>query len=613
MKTPALITLILLAAISALNAQPQPPDTLWTKTFGGSEWEEGFCVQQTNDGGYIIVGYSNTFGYGGDNVYLVKTDFQGNQLWYRTFGGAYNDRGFDVKQTPDNGFIIVGRTNAVWDVYLIKTNNNGYSQWTRTFGGNGSDIGYSVQLTMDGGYIIAGETASFGAGSVDVYLIKTDGNGYQQWYNTFGGISADEGWSVQQTTDGGYIIAGCTASFGAGSFDVYLIKTDESGNQQWDQTYGGISADFGKSMQQTADGGCVIAGWTSSFGAGSRDVYLIKTDVYGNQQWSQTFGGTGFDYGNHVHQTSDSGYIITGHIDSLGISHNDVYVVKTDNDGNQLWYKTIGGSSFEVGTSVQQTSDGGYIITGSTASYGAGGYDVYLIKLESEIEQLFLTLTPINPPIQIPSGGGSFQFTFNINNLGLGAVVFDKWCDVLVPGMPYPMKIQVSEQNYLSTGGNINRTLTQYVPAIAPAGTYTYRGFVGEYPDFIADCDSFTFEKTGDNGGFDWRLGWMIDGWEVEQPAMSLESSPTHFSLISAYPNPFNAKTAISYRLTVDSFVELLIYDITGREVACLSEGYQTAGLYEVVFDASQHPSGVYFARLQAQNFSQTRKLILLK
>ncbi|MEO0049813.1 MAG: hypothetical protein ABIK42_01550, partial [candidate division WOR-3 bacterium] len=180
----------------------------------------------------------------------------------------------------DGGYIIAGGTE--YDVYLIKTDANGNLLWERTFGGENDDWGCSVQQTSDGGYIIAGFTMSFGAGDWDVYLIKTDGNGNLLWERTFGGENDDRGYSVQQTSDEGYIIAGYTWSFGAGRADVYLIKTDDNGNPLWQKTFGGSSWDDGFSIQQTLDGGFIIAGSTGSFGAGNCDVYLIKTDSEGN-------------------------------------------------------------------------------------------------------------------------------------------------------------------------------------------------------------------------------------------------------------------------------------------------------------------------------------------
>ncbi len=164
--------------------------------------------------------------------------------------------------------------------------------WTKAFGGTNEDYGRSVQETSDGGYIIAGYTKSFGAGSYDVYLIKTDANGDTTWTKTYGGSNIDQGYSVEQTSDGGYIIAGNSKSFGAGLDDVYLIKTDANGDTTWTKTYGGSNIDQGYSVEQTSDGGYIIAGYTKSFGAGSYDVYLIKTDANGDTTWTKTYGGS---------------------------------------------------------------------------------------------------------------------------------------------------------------------------------------------------------------------------------------------------------------------------------------------------------------------------------
>ncbi len=211
-----------------------------------------------------------------------------------------------------------------------------------------------------------------------------------QWQKTFGGSNKDFGRSVQQTSDGGYIIAGTTKSFGAGYYDAYFIKTDSEGNFQWQKTFGGTIDDYAWSVQQTSDDGYIIAGYTHSFSVGKADVYLIKTDPNGNQQWQKTFGGSESDGGYSVKQTTDGGYIITGRTKSFGAEGYDVYLIKTDSEGNLLWQKTLDGSLGDMGHSVQQTTDGGYIIAGFTSSFGAGYYDVYLIKLFSEVCQSVL-------------------------------------------------------------------------------------------------------------------------------------------------------------------------------------------------------------------------------
>jgi len=357
---------------------------LFKCTFGGSDDDVGNSVQQTNDGGYIITGHTRSYGAGLYDVWLIKTDASGNQLWDRTFGGSNYDVGNSVKQINDGGFIITGYTFSfsvgISDVWLIRTDANGNKLWDKTFGGRGYDTGLSVQQTDDYGFIITG---IYEIGSRSIILIRTDSNGNKLWDKIFGGTGSDEGYSVQQTSDGGYIITGCTDSYGAGLYDVWLIKTDAGGNKLWDKTFGGSNHDCGYSVQQTSDGGFIITGRTFSYGVGSYDVWLIRVDSNGNKLWDKTFGGTGSDIGYSVQQTSDRGYIITGCTYSYGAGLYDVWLIKTDAGGDSLWTKTFGGSSEDRGNSVQQTSDGGYIITGDTTPFGSGYPDVWLIKTDA--------------------------------------------------------------------------------------------------------------------------------------------------------------------------------------------------------------------------------------
>jgi hypothetical protein len=253
--------------------------------------------------------------------------------------------------------------------------------WWKTYGGKSEDRGYSVKQTSDGSYIITGYTCSFDDDG-DAYVIKTDASGLAMWTRTYGGPDGEYGSSIQQTSDGGYAIAGLTVSFGAGGGDVYLIKTDASGDTLWTRTYGGTDADVGNSVQQTSDGCYIVAGSTKSFGAGGADVYLIKANISGDALWTRTYGGSDHDEGYSVQQTTDGGYVIAGYTCSYGSGNADVYLIKTDASGDTLWTRTYGGTSWAAGSSVQQTLDGGYIIAGATN--GTGGDNVYLVKIKTD-------------------------------------------------------------------------------------------------------------------------------------------------------------------------------------------------------------------------------------
>ena len=275
---------------------------------------------------------------------------------------------------------VTGSSGAkAYDFWLLKTDSSGNETWSKTFGGYNYDTAYSVRQTADGGYIMAGYARSFGRGGDDVWLVKTDSSGNEMWNKTFGGSSNDAAYSVQQTADGGYIMTGYTDSFGAGNSDAWLVKTDSSGNETWNKTFGSSGSDTGYSVQQTADGGYVMAA-TAYFGAGNNDAWLVKTDSSGNETWNKTFGGSNFDTAVSVQQTTDGGYIMARYTASFGAGNNDAWLVKTDSSGNETWNKTFGGSSNDAAESVQQTADSGYIMAGYT-----GPSECWLIKLKKEV------------------------------------------------------------------------------------------------------------------------------------------------------------------------------------------------------------------------------------
>ena len=537
----------------------------WNNTFGGNWGDSAYSIQQTRDGGYIIAGGTQSFGAGHTDFLLLKTDSNGKEQWYRTFGGVSHELKPSVQLSPDGGYILGGKTwsfddadywliktdedgNMQWDrtfegrglesfqqtpdggyiitgtqksnKTLIKTDSNGYEQWDntiewnnldsvlltndggyilawtddsklllvklmgersapsaqftydpgnpvanqsitfdasasfdpygnityyqwdlgggsyvnttqrtithtydkggnynvdltvtgsndevssitrkiivqqsphpiikweKTFGGEGDDSVYSFEYTLDGGYILAGSSIFFKGKRIDsdAKLVKTDANGNMQWQKTIGGDEIDSAYYIMQTSDGGYIVSGETESYGVGTIDFWLVKTDAEGNEQWNRTFGGEDIEEVTSFRKTLDGGYIMAGTTRPLVTGSYDMWLVKTDAEGIEQWNRTFGGEDYDTTPSVRQASDGGYIIAGKTGSYGVGSDDFWLIKTDPEGTEEWNRTFGGESYDWLYSFQQTFDGGYILGGATHLFGNGSFDFLLVKTDN--------------------------------------------------------------------------------------------------------------------------------------------------------------------------------------------------------------------------------------
>ena len=272
---------------------------------------------------------------------------------------------------------------AVLLIIGITTNINAAQYWAKTYGGSDNDGLRSMQQTVDGGYIVTGTTQSFGSGEVDFWILKLDNIGNIEWEKTYGGSKTDFSLAVVQTPDGGYALGGLTNSVGSGNFDTYLLKLNNEGDVAWQKTYGGSGGEGAESIQITADGGYILASYTWSFGSGGKDLWILKLDSGGNVIWQKTYGGSADETSPHIQQTADGGYIIGGTTRSFGTVNGDIWVLKLDSYGNIIWQKTYGGSADEGMDHIIQTADGGYIIASHTQSFGAGGYDAWVLRLDS--------------------------------------------------------------------------------------------------------------------------------------------------------------------------------------------------------------------------------------
>ena len=401
-----LLFLILISFLSVdyASGENKGDAITWDKTFGGNSEDMGFSIIQTENGGYAVSGYTMLdrekrkdtwrakLGYivlteeKKQDFWIIKIDKNGNMEWDETFGEKGTDIANSITQTKDRGYIIAG---FIWTVYaskqdfwIIKLDENGNIEWGKTFDGDENDIAYSIIQTEDGGYAVAGSTGVRVWGETNCWVIKLDAKGNMEWDNNFGGTGWDEIYSIIQTKDGSFITTGCVWSKGAGRGDVRVAKLNKRGDLVWDKTFGGSENDEAYSIFQTNDGGYAIAGFTVLEDTGDRDIWVIKLDKEGNKVWDRTFGGTSEDWANSIIQNKNGNYVVAGWTKSMGAGKTDVWIVKLDKRGNLVWDKTFGGSENDEAHSIIQTNDGGYAVVGWTKSKGAGNSDVWVIKLD---------------------------------------------------------------------------------------------------------------------------------------------------------------------------------------------------------------------------------------
>ena len=436
-------------------ASSQAPAIQWQKNYGGSFGEQGISIQQTTDGGYIMIGTTVssdidiTLNHGLSDCWVIKSNSTGNIEWQKIYGGTNYETGFCIRQTADGGYVFVGTTwstdgdltlnQGFSDVWVVKLNNTGIIEWQKTYGGTYIEEGFTIEQTVDGGYVVAGSVQSadgdvtFNHGSEDYWLIKLNNMGVIQWQKTYGGDNADRGVVVRQTTDGGYIMAGHsrTPNNGdvtgnhSGSEDYWIVKTNSSGTIEWQNSFGGDDIENGYSICQTTDGGYIVAGQSYSvngdvsFNHGNCDYWVVKLNSAGTIEWQKSYGGADFDEGTSIYQTPDGGYILGGSSfsndgdvtgnHSLG-DGADYWIVKLNATGTIQWQKALGGTADDRAFCAVPTADGGYIITGFSPSNDGdvggnyGFFDFWTVKLldvSLPVELISFTAKLINKTVEL--------------------------------------------------------------------------------------------------------------------------------------------------------------------------------------------------------------------
>ena len=410
-----------------LTVFSQAPAIQWAKNFGGTVTDKANSIQQTSDGGYIVAGETTssngdvTVNNGSTDYWVVKIDANGALQWQKSLGGLADDRANAVTQTTDGGYVVVGTTNStngdvtgnqgLYDFWVVKLTSTGSIAWQKCLGGTSIEEARAVQQTTDGGLIIVGDARSNNFdltqnnGGQDFWAVKTNSLGTVVWQTSLGGIGNDIPYSVYQTSDGGYVLAGQTNSIGGdvtgnnGGIDYWVVKLSSTGALSWQKCYGGSSDDKASSIKQTSDGGYIIAGTAASTNGnitlnnGLENPWVVKTFSTGTIQWQKCFGGTFYDAANSIQQTIDGGFIFAGVVSSNSIdvsgNHggNDIWVTKLSTTGTLAWQKCLGGTGSDIGTAVQQTTDNGYVVCGRSNSTNGdittnkGLEDFWVVKL----------------------------------------------------------------------------------------------------------------------------------------------------------------------------------------------------------------------------------------
>ncbi|MBL7806604.1 MAG: T9SS type A sorting domain-containing protein [Saprospiraceae bacterium] len=437
-----------------LRAQPT---IQWQRAFGGSDSDDAYSVQQTLDGGYIVSGSTvsidgDVFGnHGGSEYWVLKLNEDGQLSWKKTYGSSNNEGCYKSIQTSDGGFVLAGFTNSNsgqvsgnhgdLDAWIVKINATGGIQWQKCFGGTLWEEAWSITETNDGGFVFAGRTSSTDGdvtgfhGALDFWVVKISNDGEIQWQKALGGSDIDLGYVVKQTSDAGYIIIGESLSndgdaHGAnGNGDYWVVKLNPSGQIVWTHLLGGPSLDRANDVWETEDGSFVVFGHITNDGGdvsthyGGYDWWLIKIDATGDLVWEKTYGGSKDDFSRSIFQTSDGGFVMAGSTNSKDgdVQDNDggvdFLLIRIDSSGNILWQKTLGGTMGERAYSISGTADGGYVTAGFAWSNNGdvsgvhGVSDYWIVKLAPETAT---TQTPAAIPLNLYPNPATQWITLNL-------------------------------------------------------------------------------------------------------------------------------------------------------------------------------------------------------
>ena len=547
-------------------------DTSWTKMFGGFAAEVGNSVLQTFEGGYIVAGSTNSFGAGGTDAYLIKTDANGDIEWNKTIGTVGNDAAFGIVQLADSSYVFSGN-ELTYGIngyaHLVKTDLNGNVIWSKTYGNKlRKNYVFAMQQTSDNGFIMGGYENNYLTTNDEFSLIKADADGNMEWYKSYGDLNYEHNFSVCETADGGFAIAGINFELPGYNYDANLLKTDALGNLLWTKSYGGAGHEDVYAVTSTSDNGFVFAGSSSTF-SGYQNGYITRTDSVGNVIWSKTMSGTGYDIFFSVKETTDGGFVFAGVKDEVyGVSGN-LFFAKTDADGNTPCNQTVSGY-----TIIPPTITGTLLMNGTSTPF-----------VNTQTPDIRSGLTETSLCCEIPSGLFASNISANKARLNWsvepGAVKYEVWTKKTT-GMLWKIK---------------------FVP-----------GYTTKLNQKNLKC----------NTSYDWKIRTICDTVGADQVSAfseiqtftTLACREGDFTIednLSVYPNPATNQFTIECLLpenTIYAFIR--IYDLNGN-MMYQNQLAVSNGEFSEIISTEHFPSGIYFVKLVSDNFIHTERIVISK
>jgi uncharacterized delta-60 repeat protein len=575
-----------------------------------------------NGGSVYVTGESYAYGAWKDIV-TIKYTPDGIEQWVARYDGPAGnlDIPLDMVIDADGNVYVIGESagnGTSLDMVTIKYDTNGNEQWIVrwTSPGEQMDGGFRIETDVNGDVIVL--VGARNPANRDFVTIKYAPDGVELWSATHNGLAdaEDTPWGLALDGDGNIYVTGSGTQYIPYS-DFVTIKYTPDGIEQWVAYYDGpmYNHDRARDIAVSANGNVFVTGYSAGFMSGW-DYATIKYNSDGEEQWVARYDGPAHitDFAYNIAIDQDENVYVSGE-STAALSNDDYCTIKYSTSGDEEWIARYNGPANAEDKAWAMTSDvdGNVYVTGESSGIWTFK-DFATIKYSQMDADVEAALTPYGAPIQIPAAGGTFEYNLEIENLAADTVGIEVWCDVEVPFGNIPVIALGPVSVELPGGfvGSVDRTAE--VPGRAPFGTYTVNAYVGSYPNIIWDRDSFTFEKLMTGDGVD--VGdWAFGGGAFEELTGKGKENlaPTEFDVVSAYPNPFNAITVISYQLSAVSFVNLAVYDVSGRRIAELVNGWRDAGMHDVTFDGSDLASGIYIYRLRMEGSEVGGKVVLLK